>query len=193
MTEPSTASGGRGRLIVVSGPSGVGKTAVVGRLLEDRRFGRAITATTRPPRPGEREGVDYVFLPEDEFLRRLAAGWFLEHAEVYGRYYGTPKESVERVLETGCHCVLVIDTQGAATLRGIGVDAVYVFLLPPNLEELVRRLTTRGGDSPESRARRLEEARRELAEADRFDHRIVNEVLEDTVRKVAAAVGVRFG
>ena len=176
-----------GRLLVVSGPSGVGKSAVVERLLQDPRFGRAITATTRAPRPGERDGVDYLFLAEDDFSRRLAAGWFLESATVYGRLYGTPRSTVDEVLATGRHCVLVIDTQGAATIRRSGVPAVYVFLLPPSWEELVRRLTSRGGDTPESQARRVAEAHREMAEASHFDVRLVNDRLEDTVRAVAAA------
>ena len=135
----------RGRLLVLSGPSGVGKTVVGERILKDPRFGRAITATTRAPREGERDGVDYHFLTVEEFRRRLAAGWFLEHAEVYGRLYGTPVASVEDLRAAGLHCLLVIDVQGAATLRRQGVDALFVFLDPPSLDELARRLAGRDG------------------------------------------------
>jgi guanylate kinase len=123
-----------GRLLVVSGPSGVGKSAVAARLLLDRRFGRAVTATTRAPRKGERNGRDYVFLDAEEFVRRERAGWFLEYATVYGQLYGTPREHVEKVLASGRHCVLVVDVQGAATLRDRGIEAEFVFLLPPSTD-----------------------------------------------------------
>lgn len=164
---------------MLSGPSGVGKTAVAERLLADPRVARAITATTRAPRPGERDGVDYLFLSMDEFRRRLADGWFLEHADVYGRLYGTPRSSVEAVLASGRHCLLVIDVQGVATLRSAGTPATFVLLEPPSREELERRLKTRGSDDPASQAaRRLDEAERELARAALFDHRVVNADLE---------------
>lgn len=180
----------RGRLVVVSGPSGVGKTAVIERLLTDARFGRAVTATTRAPRAGEREGVDYVFLPKDEFLRRVDAGWFLEHADVYGRLYGTPRSHAEAILDAGRHCLLNIDVQGAATLRAAAVDALFVFLVPPSLAELERRLRDRGLDSAKAVADRLAAVDREMAEAERFDVRLVNRDLEATARRLAALVGV---
>lgn len=189
----ATRDGGApARLVVVSGPSGVGKSAVVSRLLLDPRFGRAVTATTRAPRPGEQEGVDYFFLERAEFVRRLDTGWFLEHAEVYGRLYGTPRSSVDAVLASGRHCVLVIDTQGAATLRRMNVAGAYVFLEPPSLEELVRRLMQRGGDPPESFERRMREAAAERAQASLFDKTLVNRDLDETTKAVAAFVGVSW-
>lgn len=188
----SGPSAPRGRLLVVSGPSGVGKTAVADRLLKDPRIARAITATTRAPRVGERDGVDYLFLAADEFRRRVAAGWFLEHADVYGRHYGTPRSSVEAVLASGRHCLLVVDVQGVATLRAAGTDAVFVLLEPPSRAELERRLKTRGSDDPTDQRRRLEEAERELARTDLFDHRVVNADLELAARAVAATVGVHL-
>lgn len=187
---PGDAARGRGRLVVVSGQSGVGKTAVIERLLRHPRFARAVTATTRPPRAGERDGIDYVFLDRAEFERRLAAGWFLEHAEVYGRLYGTPRSEVERVLSSGRHGLLVIDVQGAATLRREGVEGVFVFLLSPDPKELERRLRARALDGPEEVARRLAAAERELSEAHRFDRVLVNDDLEATARKLAREVGV---
>ena len=180
----------RGRLLVLSGPSGVGKTAVADRLLKDPRIARAVTATTRAPRVGERDGVDYLFLSADEFRRRLAAGWFLEHADVYGRMYGTPKSSVEDVLASGSHCLLVVDVQGVATLRAAGTTATYILLEPPSRAELERRLKARGSDDPASQQRRLEEAARELARTDLFELRVVNDDLDDAARAVAATVGV---
>jgi guanylate kinase len=187
---PSDPSAARGRLLVLSGPSGVGKTAVADRVLRDPRVARAITATTRAPRPGETDGVDYRFLSVHEFLRRIADGWFLEHADVYGRLYGTPKSAVEAVLASGRHCLLVIDVQGVATLRRAGTEATYVLLEPPTRAELERRLRSRGSDDATDQARRLEEAERELTRTDLFDHRVVNADLETAARAVAATVGL---
>lgn len=187
---PAPRSPSDGRLIVVSGPSGVGKTAVIDLLLKDRRFGRAVTATTRAPREGEQEGVDYLFLAKDEFLRRVAAGFFLEHADVYGRLYGTPRSEADRVLASGRHCLLNIDVQGAASLRAANVEALFVFILPPSLAELERRLKIRGSDAEEIVLGRLAAVDREMAEAGRFDVRLVNRDLGATARKLALAVGV---
>jgi guanylate kinase len=184
------AEAARGRLVVVSGPSGVGKTAVIERLLAHPRFARAVTATTRPPRAGERDGVDYLFLAPDEFRRRLDAGWFLESADVYGRLYGTPREGPERILASGRHCLLNIDVQGAATLRAAGVEAVFVFLRSPSERELARRLRARGLDGPAEVERRLAAAERELAESRHFDLVLVNDDLGVTARNLARWVGV---
>jgi guanylate kinase len=180
----------RGRLVVLSGPSGVGKSAVAERVLADPRFARAVTATTRSPRAGEVEGVAYVFLERAEFERRIAAGWVLEHAEVYGRLYGTPRSSVEAVLASGRHCLLVIDVQGAATLRRGEIEGRYVFLTTPTASDLERRLRGRGLDAPQEIAKRLAAAEAELAEAHRFDRVLVNDEIEATARKVALEVGV---
>ena len=190
MTKASPRAGSRGRLLVLSGPSGVGKSAVAERVLKDPRFARALTATTRPPRAGEKDGVAYLFLAHPEFEKRVAAGWFLEHADVYGNLYGTPRSSVESVLASGRHCLLVIDVQGVASLRKSGVEARYVFLLAPSSEHLERRLRGRGLDSPEEIAKRLAAAERELAEKRHFDTVLVNDDLEATARKLALEVGV---
>ena len=182
----SNPEGPRGRLVILSGPSGVGKSAVAERLVASGTVRRAVTATTRRPRAGEVEGVDYFFLSREEFEKRLAAGWFLEHAVVYGNLYGTPKPSVDAVLASGTHCILVIDVQGAATLRGAEVEAVYVLLTAPSAAELEKRLRGRGLDSPDVIAKRLSVAETELAAAARFDHVVVNDDLDDTVRKVGS-------
>jgi guanylate kinase len=164
-----------GLLVVLSGPSGVGKTTVADILLADTRFGRVVTATTRSPREGERDGRDYRFLSHESFREAIGEDALLEHAEVHGELYGTPREEVERVRRTGRHALLLIDVQGAAQVRGSGVDALTVFLAPPSLEELEKRLRGRGTESEESIRRRLDNARREMLRADEYDHVVVND------------------
>jgi guanylate kinase len=181
------------RLVVISGPSGVGKTTVAERLLRDPRVGRALTATTRLPRGGERDGVDYRFLAPQDFEAGLARGEFLEHARVYGSLYGTPRDGPGAVLRSGRHCLLVVDVQGVTTLRGLGVEALYVFLRAPSPEELLRRLRSRGLDGPEAQRRRTAEAAEEAARAESFDLVLVNESVEETARRLAAALGVDLG
>jgi guanylate kinase len=186
-----SARSGRGLLVVISGPSGVGKTSVAGRLLRSPQFARAVTATTRAPRPGETDGVDYRFLGEAEFKAGIAAGEFLEHAEVHGRLYGTPRKAVESILRRGLACLLVIDVQGAATLRREGVEALYVFVAPPSEEELERRLRSRKTDSAADISSRLATARAELARRNEYDTVVINDDLERVVGEISGLVQVR--
>jgi guanylate kinase len=185
----------RGLLVVLSGPSGVGKTSVAERLLRSPGFARAVTATTRAPRTGEVDGVDYRFLDEPTFRAALARGEFLEHADVHGRLYGTPKRSVESILERGLTCLLVIDVQGAATLRAslprAGIDALHVFVAPPSDAELERRLRARGTDAPAEIARRLAAARGEMARSGEFDTVVINDDLDRAVGEIARLVQAR--
>jgi guanylate kinase len=169
-----------GELIILSGPSGVGKSSIIKRLLEDERFSLSVSATTRAPRPGEVEGEDYYFLDDAEFRRRIEAGEFLEWAEVHGKsFYGTLRDDVSQRQAAGRTVILDIDVQGAALLRQ--EEARRVFIAPPSFDELERRLRDRGTETEERIARRLETAREELNRAQDYDHVVVNDELESTV------------
>lgn len=172
------------RLLVLSGPSGVGKTTVGSGILADARFGRAVTATTRAPRDGEVDGRDYLFLSRDAFDAGIAAGRFLEHANVHGNLYGTPREQVDAVIDGGRTCLLIIDVQGAATLRSDGADALFVFLAPPSWDELERRLRGRGTDPDDVVQRRLENARAEYDRRGEYDHVVINDDLGRVIQQI---------
>ena len=173
-------------LVVISGPSGVGKTTVCDSLLERDDFERVVTATTRAPRGGEVDGVDYVFLSEEDFVAWIDEGRFLEWARVHGQRYGSPRAPVDEILARGRHALLNIDVQGAAQIRD---DAVKVVLLPPSIEELENRLRGRGTDDREEIARRLETAREELARQGEFELRVVNDDAARAAAEIARAVG----
>jgi guanylate kinase len=173
-------------LLVLSAPSGGGKTTACERLLKRLPWlKRCVTATTRPPRGGERNGRDYWFMSEAEFKRRVAEGGFFEYAQVHGNYYGTPAREVEAALKLGKCLVLVIDVQGGAAVKGRRKDSVLVFLAPPSMAELKRRLATRGTDSPSAMRRRLREAARECAAGLHYDYLLINDDLDETVEALA--------
>ncbi len=185
-----------GRLVVLSGPSGVGKTTVGQALLDaDPRLARSVSVTTRNPRPGEEDGRDYHFVTESAFEARLKEGAFLEHAQVHGNRYGTLKEPIQRLLAEGRDVLLVIDVQGARQVQEKASEALFIFLKPPSGAELENRLSRRGTEDRRSLARRLEAARAELAESARYDHVVVNDRLEETVRGIRALLegGARPG
>jgi len=184
-----------GLALIITAPSGAGKSTLIKRLLaEFPRAGFSVSCTTRAPRPGERDGVDYDFLPVEEFRDRIAKGHFAEWAEVHGNYYGTQKKAVLGMLARGRDVIFDIDVQGARNLKANLELGRTLFILPPSRAELERRLKGRGPDSPETVARRMENARSEIAQAGWFDHVLVNDDLDkayDALRAVYLAESAR--
>lgn len=173
---------------VITGPSGVGKGTVIGGLRERRpELGLSISATTRAPRPGEVDGVDYHFLSSDEFQRRVDAGEFVEHADYSGNRYGTLRSELERNADQG-GVLLEIELQGARQIRERMPEAVQIFIAPPSPETLRERLTGRGTDSPEAIERRLAVAEEELAAQGEFEHVIVNDDIDRAVDELDAVI-----
>lgn len=171
--------------IVMSAPSGGGKTTIARRLLDRRTdVGYSVSCTTRAPRPGERDGVDYHFLSPAEFEAKVGRGEFAEWAEVHGNRYGTLRSAIREVMEAGRHVMLDIDVQGARMLTAAFPEAVTIFIIPPSVEVLVARLLGRNSESEEALALRLRNARAELMEAERYQYVVVNDDLEHAVRQV---------
>lgn len=175
--------------IVLAAPSGAGKTTIARTLVDNPdRFVFSVSATTRPPRPGERDGVDYYFLDDAQFQGMVERGELAEWALVHGHKYGTPKKSFAEAAASGVHLVLDIDIQGARQVRESVPDAVLVFILPPSGEALVNRIAGRGGEQREETRRRLMAAHTELQRAPEFDYIVVNDQLDDAIRQVLAIV-----
>lgn len=181
--------------MVFSAPSGAGKSTIVREVLRRKPvpgMELSISATTRPRRPGEEEGRDYYFLSEEEFKSRRERGEFVEWAEVHGHLYGTLRRTVEEALEEGKVLLLEIDVQGARQIRRAFPESVSVFVAPPSLEVLEKRLRERGRDPEEDIERRLEAAPKELSEAGYYDYIVVNEDLEEAVRAVEAILVAEY-
>ena len=179
------------RLTVLSGPSGVGKGSVIA--VVRRRHPQvwlSVSVTTRAPRPGERDGVEYHFVDDAEFAHMASAGELLEHASYAGHSYGTPRAPVERQLASGIPALLEIELQGARQVRAAMADAQLVFLAPPSFDELARRLTDRGTEAPDRVRRRLDLARIEMAAEDEFDATVVNDDLEQAADALVALMQI---
>lgn len=175
---------GKGKLIIFSAPSGSGKSTIVSYLMKEHpelNLAFSVSATTRAPRGTEKNGVEYIFLSEEEFKAKIAAGEFLEHEEVYlGRFYGTLKEQVERQTEKGENVVFDVDVKGGCNIKKFyGSRALSIFIQPPSVEELRRRLVGRATDAPEVIEQRLSKAAYELTFADKFDHVVINDDLAE--------------
>lgn len=178
------------RLVVIAGPTAVGKGTVVKQMLaEHPEFKVSVSATTRAPRPGERDGVDYYFWTQERFDEAIANHELLEWATVHGvNRYGTPRVAVAEALAEGRNVVLEIDIQGAKQVKAAMPEALTIFILPPSWDELVRRLSSRGTEDQEEQARRLETARIELAAADDFDETVINDEVAKCVREVVELI-----
>ncbi|EEW92832.1 guanylate kinase [Granulicatella elegans] len=180
----------RGLLIVLSGPSGVGKGTVRAAIFSkgEQKFVYSISATTRKPRTGETDGVDYFFKTREEFEQMIQNKQLLEYAEYVGNYYGTPLEYVENTLATGKDVFLEIDVQGAIQVRELMPEGVFIFLTPPDLNELESRIVNRGTDSDEVIAKRMKTAREELELMKYYDYSVVNDTVDNAVQKIEAII-----
>lgn len=179
----------KGKLLVLSGPSGAGKSTVIAKLLEKREdISFSISATTRSPRPSEEEGISYYFRSFEEFEKMIATGEFLEHARYAGNCYGTPRGPVEELLRSGRTVVLDIEVQGALQVKRAMPEAVMVFLTPPNITELEKRLRGRGTDSEEVIALRLQTAQHEYTLAEKYDYIVINDIAENAASEIDAII-----
>ena len=177
----------RGLLIVISGPSGAGKGTICSELRKEMpNLVYSVSMTTRDPRVGEKEGINYFFRTKEQFEELLAQGDFLEYAKVYDNYYGTPKAHVMDLLDEGKHVILEIDIQGAMQVKDAFRDGVFIYILQPSLSVLSNRLNGRGTDAQDVINKRLSLASSELALAHRYDYIVVNDILDEAVEKVAS-------
>lgn len=178
----------RGKIIVIAAPSGCGKSTIINALLEvgDLNLGFAVSATTRPPREGEVDGVNYYFMKEDDFRDAIAEGRFVEFEEVYpGRFYGTLRSEIDRIIGEGHNIILDLDVNGALSVRKLyGKDALSIFIAPPSIEELRRRLEFRGTETSEVIDVRVDRAQYEISRAPEFDTAVVNDRLDEAIVSV---------
>lgn len=177
-----------GKLFIISGPSGAGKGTIANRILEETDLEFSVSMTTRKPREGEVHGVHYFFVEEEDFVKNIEAGGFLEHAQVYGNRYGTPKGPILERLEKGIDVLLDIEMQGALQIKENYPDGVFIFILPPSMAELRKRLTGRGTESPEAIELRLSKTLSELEYVDKYDYLVVNGELDEAVNRVKAII-----
>ncbi len=188
---PAPSPPRRGLLIILSSPSGAGKSTLARRLRDwDPEISFSVSATTRAPRPGERDGQDYHFISEEAFQAEVAAGAMLEHARVFGNFYGSPLAPVQAAIDSGRDVLFDIDWQGAQQIRNskLGPHTLSIFLLPPSIGELHRRLVARGQDAPEVIARRMRKSWDEISHWDAYDYVLINDDLEETDRRLKQIV-----
>lgn len=177
-----------GLLLVISGPSGAGKGTICKALVDKNDFWLSVSATTRQPRQGEIHGKNYYFIDRNDFLSRIEKNDFLEYAEVYGNFYGTPKSKVIEVLESGKDVILEIDIQGALKVKEAFPEGIFIFILPPSMEELKKRIIKRGSETPESLMTRFKSAYKEINYVSKYSYAVVNDTVEEAARKIESIV-----
>lgn len=176
-------------LIVISGPSAAGKSTLRNMLLQKHKeLTYSISYTTRKPRPGEKDGVDYFFINEEQFKKRIKENDFLEYAVVYGNYYGTSKSQVEKVIKDGKPIVLEVDVQGAENIIRLYPDCCSIFITPPNIDILISRFSSRGTETEEEKEKRISEAKKELLKKDIFKYLIINDELNNAYNQLEEAI-----
>lgn len=178
----------KGLLIVISGPSGAGKGTICKALLEKRDFWLSVSATTRVPRQGEVQGESYYFLTKEEFEKKIEEKDFLEYANVYGNYYGTPRSKVIEKLNTGKDVVLEIDIQGALKVKEAYPKGIFIFILPPSMEELKNRIIKRGSETEESLMRRFKSAYKEINYVSKYNYAVINDEIDSAVSKIESII-----
>jgi len=178
----------KGLLVVISGPSGAGKGTICKGLLKELDLNLSISATTRDPRKGEIDGTNYFFISKDKFQDMLLNNEFLEHAEVYNNYYGTPKKYVFDMLEEGKDVLLEIDIQGALSIKEIYPDGVFIFILPPSMEELKNRIEKRATETKEAMIKRLDAAYKELKYVFKYDYGVLNDTVDSAVDNINSII-----
>ena len=184
-----TMTSKKGRLFIISAPSGAGKGTVIQRLLELRpELKLSVSATTRAPRAGEKDGVSYFFVTREKFIDMIARGEFLEHAEYVGEYYGTPKKPIYELIDAGKDVIIEIEVWGARQVMAIDPGAVSIFIMPPDMDELERRLRERGTDIEQKLAVRLECARTEIEHQGEYAHVVINDEVDRVAKEVLAII-----
>ncbi len=177
-----------GQLIVISAPSGAGKGTIISKLLERDNKNRwlSVSATSRLPRVGEKEGINYYYLTEENFKKKIAEGYFLEYTNYAGNFYGTPKKYIKEKIEQGIDVILEIEIEGAANIKKLVPEAIFIFIMPPSLKTLVKRLKKRGTESNDKVMKRFHEAYKEINEVTKYNYVVVNDEIEEAVDKVEA-------
>lgn len=178
----------KGLLIVISGPSGAGKGTICKSIIEKNDCWISVSATTRTPRAGEIEGTNYYFLTKEEFKKKIEDDDFLEYVEVYGNLYGTPRSKVQEMLDSGKDVILEIDIQGALKVKEKVDDGVYIFILPPSMEELKQRIIKRGSETPESLMTRFKAAYEEINFISKYNYAVINNTVEEAVKNIQCII-----
>jgi len=178
----------KGLLIVISGPSGAGKGTICKALVQKNNVWLSVSATTRTPREGEQHGKNYFFISKKEFVEKIDCLDFLEYAEVYGNYYGTPKSTVIEMMDSGKDVILEIDIQGALKVKETYTEGVFIFILPPSMKELENRIVGRGSETEESLITRLKSAYDEINYISRYNYAVINKTVDETVNKIESII-----